>query len=573
MKDLVFHVTKDCDKATKACERCNALVKRKDETRHVAFDCPKTKSAQCYLCFENLLEEEEITHFQTCKGAGVKFTCSERGTFFRNDATGCGKTIALTEATQHWLSDCAGVKVSCGLCQQAIAATERGAHLMSCTGLKVKCPYCEELLKPPDGQPRETLDWTTVVLKHCFSTCQKMQLACGWCRCMVLWKDMPAHLIGTDPSVLACPAFAAECPLRCKKIEDLGGMPAHGDPSAQPPESSFQQIVWSKLPEHLICGDGDTAQISTHTSKMSLCQEYRVRCQHEAKGNKCCFPKDVPAETRRSEDFSRGSRMLRGRLPHHYAHECAGVEITCKNEGADGKCRKKFAAKDWQKHAGECPYRLLVCGTTGGSGGCGLRIPAVEMEKHRKEGCVSSKEECPYGCGQELLSVLMRLHKAECPCRKVVAHTKLTEGHGKLEPVPHRTVKIHKAPYPSHPGQLYYPAGRTATAVFSLGLSLIDPNQRKHLWNCCDCAEDEPAEGCTRPRWQCGECDHILKAPIEEGVFIHGCTHQCQVCGADQGSHSSKSFFKQACQEVCADCRLDPKRSDTESPRICSRGA
>ena len=141
--------------------------------------------------------------------------------------------------------------------------------------------------------------------------------------------------------------------------------------ASQIPKAKRTRIIWSRLPEHLLCAsDG-----SKGSARVSLCQNYRVRCSHEAAKNKCNFPNDVPPERKKAEDFGvYNNRMLRSRLPHHYAHECAGVEIECKNAGSDGqRCGEKYAAKDWQEHGKTCPYRLLICGQDGvQSSGCGL---------------------------------------------------------------------------------------------------------------------------------------------------------------------------------------------------------
>ena len=143
------------------------------------------------------------------------------------------------------------------------------------------------------------------------------------------------------------------------------------------------------------------------------------------------------------------------------------------------------------------------------------------MEDHRKKGCDSFKEECPYGCGQEILTALMNIHKQECPNRKVEAHPKLSKGHGKTEPVQHRAVKVHLNPYPEHPGELKRHAGRTVGAVFSLGISQAWSENRKWMWSCCDEDEDVGADRCKRRRWKCGvrDCGRQLQAPPSMAFF------------------------------------------------------
>ena len=170
MKDMVQHVTKACTKALKACASCNASILRKDEAHHVAFECEKMKSRQCFLCFATLDAKEEFSHYESCQGQDTTFVCSEWGCFFRNDKTGCTKRLKLTEVVQHWLSECPEVKIRCGLCKKKLSASQRTGHVSSCPGLEVYCPYCEKRLEASPTENDE-LDWTTVVLSHCFGSC------------------------------------------------------------------------------------------------------------------------------------------------------------------------------------------------------------------------------------------------------------------------------------------------------------------------------------------------------------------------------------------------------------------
>ncbi|CAE7414514.1 unnamed protein product [Symbiodinium natans] len=346
-----------------------------------------------------------------------------------------------------------------------------------------------------------------------------MHLPCGWCTAVIPWAEMPLHLAGTIGDVPACQKFAAPGSSLCASPAGAQGSGAFrnlADPEGK--EDSNSLVTAPRAPH----ARDRWLQIRFFIRRVYAAVPELPGSLAQAAGNKCKFPHDLSPERKKTEDFDRHeNRMLRSR--HITTRTSAGVEIECKNAGSDGqKCGKKYAAKDWQEHGKECEYKLLMCGQGSGSGskssGC-VADPCEGDGGSSQEGCDSSKEECPYGCGQEILTALMNVHKQECPNRKVEAHPQVSKGHGKTESVPHRAVNIHLEPYLEHPGKLERHVGRTFGAVFGLGISQAWSQHRKWKWSCCNEDEDVGADRCSRRRWKCGDCERQLQAPPESGVF------------------------------------------------------